>query len=45
MHMKTILTKNFGMKTSMKKPWTPDSNTRVIKENKAMAQEILKCQF
>ena len=40
MRAKVILTKNFSINTSTKYPWTPDSNTRVIKENKTMAQEI-----
>ena len=30
------------MKTSTKLPWIPDSNTGVMKENKAMGQEIKK---
>ena len=40
MRAKVILTKTFSINTSTKSPWTPDSNTRVMKENKAMAQEI-----
>ena len=32
---------NFGMKTSTEYPWNTDSN-RVMKENKAMTQEIWK---
>ena len=30
------------MKASTEQPWTPNSNTGVIKESKAMAQETLK---
>ena len=37
---KVTLAKNFGMKTSTKQPWSTDSNTRVVKENKAIAQQI-----
>ena len=37
MHAKVTLNKKFGMKTSTKQAWTSDSNTRVMKENKAMA--------
>ena len=40
MRAKVIFTKLFGMKTSTKQPWTPDSNTRVMKENKAIAEAI-----
>ena len=40
MHAKVTLIINFGMKTSTKLPWIPDSNTGVMKENKAMGQEI-----
>ena len=40
MHAKVMLTKSFGINTITKQPWTPDSNARVVKENKAMAQEI-----
>ena len=40
MHAKVMLTKSFGINTITKQPWTPDSNIRVVKENKAMAQEI-----
>ena len=36
MHAKVTLNKKFGMKTSTKQAWTSDSNTRVMKENKAM---------
>ena len=39
MRAEVILTKNFGINVSTKQPWTPDSNTTVMKENKAMAQE------
>ena len=41
MRAKVILTKTSSINTSTK-PWTPDSNTRVMKENKAMAQVIWK---
>ena len=41
MRRKVTLTKNFDMKTNTEKPWNTDSN-RVIKENKAMIQEIWK---
>ena len=40
MRAKVTLTKNFGMKTGTKKPWTADSITRVIEKNKAIVQEI-----
>ena len=40
MRAKATLTRNFGIKTSMKLLWTPDSNTRVKKGNKAVVQEI-----
>ena len=40
MHAKVILTKNFTINTNTKQPWSPDSNTKVMKENKAMVQEI-----
>ena len=33
------LTKDFGTKTSTEQSWNTDSN-RVVKENKAMTQEI-----
>ena len=42
MRVKVTFTKNFCIKTSTKQPWTPDSNTTVMKKNKAMAQEIRK---
>ena len=42
MRTKVTLTKNFSMKASTEQPWTPNSNTGVIKESKAMAQETLK---
>ena len=29
-----------GIKTSTKQLWTPNSNTRVMKENKAIVKEI-----
>ena len=36
----------FGINTSTNSPWTTDSNTRVMKENKAMAKELRnKYQF
>ena len=37
---KVILAKHFGINTSTKQPWTPDSNTRIMKQIKAMAQKI-----
>ena len=40
MHAKVMLTKSFGINTITKQPWTPFSNARVVKENKAMTQEI-----
>ena len=40
MGAQVTLTENLGMKTSTKWPWTPDFNTRVMKENKAIVQEI-----
>ena len=40
MRAKVILTKNFGMKTSTKKQWTPNSSTRFMKENREIVQEI-----
>ena len=39
MRRKVTLTKNVDMKTNTEKPWNTDCN-RVIKENKAMIQEI-----
>ena len=39
---KVILAKNFGINTSTKWPWTPDSNTRIMKKIKAMTQKIWK---
>ena len=39
---KVILAKHFGINTSTKQPWTPDSNTRIMKQIKAMAQKIWK---
>ena len=40
MRAKVTLTKNFGMKASTEQLWTPSSNTRVMKENKVIVQEI-----
>ena len=40
MRAKVTLSKSFGIKTSTKLQQPPDSNTTVMKESKAMAQEI-----
>ena len=42
MRAKIKLNRNVGIKTSAKQPQTLDSNTRVMKETKATAQEIGK---
>ena len=42
MRAKVTLTKTFGIKTSTKSSLAPDSKTRVMKENKAVVQEIWK---
>lgn len=42
MRLKAIITKSFSFKTSTKLLWTLNSNTTIIKKNKAMAQEMQK---
>ena len=39
MRVKVTLTKNFDKKIGPNQPWASDSNTTIMKKNKAMAQE------
>ena len=45
MRAKVTFTKKIGAKASAKQTWTPDCNTIVMKENKAIAQKNEKCQY
>ena len=40
MRLKAIISKSLSLKTSTKLLWTLNSNTTIIKKNKAMAQEM-----